>query len=318
MFEAVPAAGRRDGRVRVDDGGGSGQARQAMTEFAQVVRNRRMTRAFEPTAVARRVIERDRRPGVAGAERRQDAGVASRGARGRRRPRCSGTRRCRRSAATRFAGSGCSARPSWRLPLADPTAYTERYSEPDKAATGLGQRARGLAGAVLDDRRVDVGDDAAARGGGRGARRPLLRGLPRRDASSASGWGSRPARAARRDRAGHAGRGGASTPGRSAARPRRQPQRDHPSGVVVTVASLAPPEKRSGRPRGRRAVGQALDRVLGRQAGDSRGRRTRSRPCDPPRAVSRTARPTPAPRRAARSSAPGARGRGGRRRWRSR
>ena len=53
------------------------------------------------------------------------------------------------------------------IPLADPRAYIERYSEADKRASGLGAGHRRLAGAVLDGRHVDVGDDDAAGGRGR-------------------------------------------------------------------------------------------------------------------------------------------------------
>ncbi len=64
------------------------------------------------------------------------------------------------------------------LPLADPRAYVERYSEADKKATGLGAGAGRLAGAVLDHRRLDVGDDDPARRRVAAARGAVLRRVP--------------------------------------------------------------------------------------------------------------------------------------------
>ena len=54
------------------------------------------------------------------------------------------------------------------IPLADPRAYIERYSEADKRASGLGAGTEAWPVAVLDRRHVDGGDDDAARR--RGAR----------------------------------------------------------------------------------------------------------------------------------------------------
>ena len=66
------------------------------------------------------------------------------------------------------------------LPLADPQAYLDRYSAPDKAHAGLGQSHRVVAGAVLDGRHGDVGADAAPRRRGRRPGRAVLRRVRRR------------------------------------------------------------------------------------------------------------------------------------------
>lgn len=108
-----------------------------MTEFAQVVRNRRMTRAFEPTAVAPEVIERV----VDLASRAPSAGKAQ----GWHLVVLEGPQTAVFWDATlpavrrdSFRWQRLLSAPVVALPLADPRAYTERYSEPDKAATGLG------------------------------------------------------------------------------------------------------------------------------------------------------------------------------------
>ena len=147
-----------------------------MGEFVDVVRSRRMTRAYRSDPLADGTIERL----VALANRAPSAGktqgwhvVALEGEQ---------TARfwdvtlppMRRGA---FKWQGLLDAPVILLPFADPKAYVDRYAEPDKAATGS-RRERGcLARPVLDDRRVDVGHDAAARSRGRGPRRTVLRGL---------------------------------------------------------------------------------------------------------------------------------------------
>jgi hypothetical protein len=82
------------------------------------------------------------------------------------------------------------------LPFADPKAYTDRYSEPDKAAPAS-VRGRGLAGAVLDDRRVDGGDDHAAGRRGPRARCAVLRGVQGRARAAPAPWGATRAGVAR-------------------------------------------------------------------------------------------------------------------------
>ncbi len=108
-----------------------------MTEFAQVVRNRRMTRAFEPAPIADGVLERM----VELASRAPSAGktqgwhlVVLQGA------QTSVFWDATLPAVRRdsFRWQRLLSAPVVALPLADSKAYTERYSEPDKAATGLG------------------------------------------------------------------------------------------------------------------------------------------------------------------------------------
>ncbi len=121
------------------------------------------------------------------------------------------------------------------LPFADSKAYTDRYAEPDKIQTGPRCRPRRLARALLDDRRVDVGHDAAAGGREPRSRRTVLRGVPGR-ARAASG-AERPAgsRTAGALAIGHPG-------GEVSRRHRSGPQRrstststrrDHPPGSLV-------------------------------------------------------------------------------------
>ena len=150
-----------------------------MAEFAEVVRRRRMTRAFAPTPVDAGRPRTTRRPRFASAERRQGAGLAPRGARGRRDRSVLGDHVARRAARL--------------VPLAA-TAERARHRPAVRRLEGLHRplrrarqgadrprcRPRGVAGAVLDDRRVDVGDDDAVGRGGRRSGRVVLRRVPRR------------------------------------------------------------------------------------------------------------------------------------------
>ena len=155
-------AGRRRrvaDRLRLDDGRGPRQARRplvsvgaAVPEFADVVRRRRMTRAFDGRPVPPELLDELVDLGVPGAECRQDAGLAP------RRPRGTETAGfwditlppMRRGA---FRWQRLLDAPVIAIPLADPRAYTDRYSEAGQAGHRARQRARGVAGAVLDDRR---------------------------------------------------------------------------------------------------------------------------------------------------------------------
>jgi nitroreductase len=111
-----------------------------MPEFAEVVRRRRMTRAFSPRPVPRELLDEL----VELASRAPSAGktqgwhlVVLEGA---------DTRRfwdvtlpeVRRDS---FRWQKLLSAPIIALPLADAKAYTDRYSEPDKAQTGLGASA---------------------------------------------------------------------------------------------------------------------------------------------------------------------------------
>jgi len=108
-----------------------------MTEFAQVVRNRRMTRAFDPTPISGDVLDRI----IDLASRAPSAGktqgwhvVVLQG------PQTELFWEATMPAVRRdsFRWQRLLSAPVVALPLADPKAYTDRYSEPDKAATGLG------------------------------------------------------------------------------------------------------------------------------------------------------------------------------------
>ena len=108
-----------------------------MTEFAHVVRNRRMTRAFEPTPVSTEIIDRI----VDLASRAPSAGKTQ----GWHLVVLEGNDtsvfwdatlpKVRRDS---FRWQRLLSAPVVALPLADAKAYTDRYSEPDKAQTGLG------------------------------------------------------------------------------------------------------------------------------------------------------------------------------------
>jgi len=111
-----------------------------MAEFADVVRSRRMTRAYRPAPLPDGTIERL----VALANRAPSAGktqgwhvIALEGEQTARfwditlPPMRRGS----------FKWQGLLEAPVILLPFADPKAYVDRYAEPDKAATGLGSGA---------------------------------------------------------------------------------------------------------------------------------------------------------------------------------
>jgi nitroreductase len=108
-----------------------------MTDFAPVVRNRRMTRAFESTPVDRSVLVEL----VDLAIRSPSAGKTQ----GWHLVVLEGAETARFWDATlpeprrsTFRWQKLLDAPVVALPFADAAAYVERYSEPDKAATGLG------------------------------------------------------------------------------------------------------------------------------------------------------------------------------------
>ena len=191
----------------------------------QVVRRRRMTRAFDPgRPVAAALLDDLVDLAAAGAERRARprAGTSSCW-RAPRRP-ASGTSPCRRAAAG-FALAGPARRPGasrCRWPTRRPTC--DRYAEPDKAATGLGRSADGLAGAVLDGRRRLGGHDAPAGGRGRGASGALFFGVFQGEEElRASAGAARPPGAAGRHRPGLAHGCRSGPPGALSRPPRRAP-----------------------------------------------------------------------------------------------
>ena len=146
-----------------------------MGEFADVVRRRRMTRAFEPDPIPSRTART----------------VSSISPRARRAParRRAGTWSCSR--ASRRRGSGTSRCPpmrrgtfKWQRLLDAPViaAAVRRRQGVRRSLLRARQgghrprrRRRGVAGAVLDDRHLDGGDDAAAGRRGRRARGAVLR-----------------------------------------------------------------------------------------------------------------------------------------------
>jgi nitroreductase len=108
-----------------------------MTEFAEVVRSRRMTRAFDSRPIERGMLERL----VDLAARAPSAGKTQ----GWHLVVLEGAETARFWDATLPAVNRESFRwkrllnaPVIALPLADAKAYVDRYSEPDKAQTGLG------------------------------------------------------------------------------------------------------------------------------------------------------------------------------------
>jgi nitroreductase len=108
-----------------------------MTEFAQVVRNRRMTRAFDSAPISGDVLDRI----VDLASRAPSAGKTQ----GWHVVVLQGAQTALFWDATlpavrrdSFRWQRLLSAPVVALPLADPKAYTDRYSESDKAATGLG------------------------------------------------------------------------------------------------------------------------------------------------------------------------------------
>ena len=108
-----------------------------MTEFADVVRNRRMTRAFEPTSVDAEVlaelVDLASRAPSAGKTQGWHLIVLD----GEETALFWDTTLPPDQRAT-FRWQRLLAAPVIALPLADPQAYTARYSEPDKVRTGLG------------------------------------------------------------------------------------------------------------------------------------------------------------------------------------
>ena len=147
------------------------------------VRRRRPPAADDPgvrhAAGRRRAARRARRPRLAGAERRQDAGLAPRRARGRgdgavlgHHAAADAARCVPLEAAARRAGD--------RHPARRPARLHRPLLRARQAGDRPRRRRRRVAGAVLDDRRLDVGDDDAARRRGARARRAVLRRVPRR------------------------------------------------------------------------------------------------------------------------------------------
>ena len=137
-----------------------------------------------------------------------------------------------------FAWPGLLDAPVIALPLADPEAYVRRYGEPDKAASGLGRSARGLAGALLDGGRRLRGHDAPAGGRGAGSGRAVLRRLPGRGRSCAPRSGCPPTWScwAPSPWAGPPD-AGPGPPGPLGRPPAACPGGDHPPGRVVRLRS---------------------------------------------------------------------------------
>jgi nitroreductase len=108
-----------------------------MSEFADVVRRRRMTRSFSARPLPAGLLEEM----VLLAARAPSAGKAQ----GWHLLALEGDQTARFwditlpvSRRPRFRWQGLLDAPAILLPFADPQAYVDRYSEPDKAATGLG------------------------------------------------------------------------------------------------------------------------------------------------------------------------------------
>ncbi len=150
-----------------------------MTEFAEVVRARRMTRAFDDRPIEPGVLD-----GLVDLAARSPSAGKTQGwslvvLEGAQTALFWDTTlpAVKRDS---FRWKRLLSAPVIALPLADSKAYIDRYAEPDKVQTGLGIRRVGLAGAVLDDRHLDGGDDTAVGRRGRRAGSPLLRSVPRR------------------------------------------------------------------------------------------------------------------------------------------
>ena len=170
-------------RLRLDDGRGSRQARrpfvarrQPMPEFADVVRRRRMTRAFDGRPVPAELLDELVDLGVAGTERRQDPGLAPRRAGGRRDGPVLG-HHAAADAPRRVPLAAAARRPGDRPPARRPAGLHRPLLRARQAGDRARRGHRGVAGAVLDHRRLDVGDDDAAGRRGRRARRAVLRGV---------------------------------------------------------------------------------------------------------------------------------------------
>jgi len=125
-------------------------------EFETLVRSRRMRRSFNDVPVDRRVIEQcvdlARLSPSAGKSQGWNL-VVLEGSQTEKFWSCTLPVE-RRST---FAWPGLLRAPVIAIALADPTAYVERYSEADKAHTGL------MVGEVLDSRCFVRGDDFALR-----------------------------------------------------------------------------------------------------------------------------------------------------------
>ena len=145
-------------------------------EFAELLRTRRMVRAFDPRPVEREVLD-----GVLDAARRAPSAGNSQGWDF---VVLEGPATARFWDVTLPADKRASFRwqqlldaPVIVLPLANHKAYLDRYAEPDKAATGLAV-ATELAGALLAGRHRVRHDAPAAGGPGRRARGAVLRRVP--------------------------------------------------------------------------------------------------------------------------------------------
>ena len=151
-------------------------------DFAEVLRRRRMVRAFRPDPIPADVLDR-----VLGAARRAPAAGNSDGIDlvvlegPAADPSVLGHHTSRRTAGESASGTrGCSTRPY--SPSSSPTRTRTcgAIAEPDKARTGSRQVGREVAGAVLDRRHVVRGDARAAGGDERRPGRIVLRDLPTR------------------------------------------------------------------------------------------------------------------------------------------
>ncbi len=193
-----------------------------MTEFAQVVRNRRMTRAFESTPVAGDTLD-----GLVDlASRAPSAGKTQ----GWHLVVLEGDDtalfwdatlpKVRRDS---FRWQQLLSAPVVALPLADAKAYTDRYSEPDKAQTGLGAGPDAWPAPywTIDTAMSVMTLLLAAEDAGLGA---LFFGVFRGERELRQQLGIPPSLDLLGAIAlGHPADGAASDPGRSAARPRRGP-----------------------------------------------------------------------------------------------
>lgn len=193
-----------------------------MTEFAHVVRNRRMTRAFEATPLAPGVVE----DLVELASRAPSAGKTQ----GWHLLVLEGSDtslfwdatlpKVRRDS---FRWQRLLSAPVVALPLADSKAYTERYSEPDKAQTGLGSGADSWPAPywTIDTAMAVMTLLLAAEDAGLGA---LFFGVFRGERELRQQLGIPPALELLGAIAlGHPAEGSSSAPGRSAGRSRRRP-----------------------------------------------------------------------------------------------
>ena len=207
-----------------------------MSEFADVVRRRRMTRSFRSDPFGTDLLDVARRSRLASAERRQVAGVA------RHRPRG-------RAETAQFWDITLPPmrRRSfrWKRLLDAPViaASVRRCEGVHRSLLRARQgghrprdRPRCVAGPVLDDRRFDVYDDAAPRRRGRRPRRLVLRRVQRRARAAAD------LAASHRDSS-------CSVPSRSAGRRRRRHAKSETASGTTGAIERAfdrPPERTSG------------------------------------------------------------------------